>query len=77
MFLICPLSVVFCPFYVVTLNAASVEPMMQAQWEERLAYYVRTSFDAGITGALGQNMIQYVSKVTTALILFFGAQSVI
>jgi subfamily B ATP-binding cassette protein HlyB/CyaB len=60
-----------------TLKAASVEPMMQAQWEERLASYVRTSFDANVTGALGQNMIQYVSKITTALILFVGAQSVI
>jgi subfamily B ATP-binding cassette protein HlyB/CyaB len=60
-----------------TLKAAAVEPMMQVQWEERLAAYVRTSFDAGVTGALGQNLIQYVSKVTTALILFFGAQSVI
>ena len=29
-----------------TLKAASVEPIMQAQWEERLAAYVRTSFDA-------------------------------
>jgi subfamily B ATP-binding cassette protein HlyB/CyaB len=28
-------------------------------------------------GALGQNMIQYVSKVTTALILFIGANQVI
>ncbi|TPK58874.1 type I secretion system permease/ATPase [Mesorhizobium sp. B2-4-19] len=60
-----------------TLKAASVEPMMQAQWEERLAAYVRTSFDAGITGALGLNLIQYVSKVTTALILLFGAEAVI
>ena len=60
-----------------TLKAASVEPMMQEQWEERLASYVRTSFDAGVTGALGQNLIQYVSKVTTALILLFGAQAVI
>jgi ATP-binding cassette, subfamily B, bacterial HlyB/CyaB len=60
-----------------TLKAAAVEPMMQAQWEERLASYVRTSFDAGVTGALGQNLVQFVSKVTTALILFFGAQSVI
>src|SRR5579872_1963635 len=59
-----------------TLKAASVEPMMQAQWEERLAAYVRTSFNAGVTGAVGQNLIQYVSKVTTALILFVGAQSV-
>jgi ATP-binding cassette, subfamily B, bacterial HlyB/CyaB len=60
-----------------TLKAASVEPMMQAQWEERLAAYVRTSFDAGISGALGQNLIQYVSKITTALILLIGAQLVI
>ena len=50
---------------------------MQVQWEERLASYVRTSFNAGVTGALGQNMIQYVSKVVTALILFVGAQAVI
>jgi ATP-binding cassette, subfamily B, bacterial HlyB/CyaB len=60
-----------------TLKAASVEPIMRAQWEERLASYVRTSFDTSVTGALGQNMIQYVSKITTALILFVGAQSVI
>jgi subfamily B ATP-binding cassette protein HlyB/CyaB len=60
-----------------TLKAASVEPMMQAQWEERLAAYVSTSFNAGILGSLGQNSIQYVSKVSTALILFIGAQSVI
>jgi subfamily B ATP-binding cassette protein HlyB/CyaB len=38
---------------------------------------VRTSFDSGILGAVGQNAIQYVSKVTTALILFIGAESVI
>jgi ATP-binding cassette, subfamily B, bacterial HlyB/CyaB len=50
---------------------------MQSQWEERLAAYVRTSFDAGILGSVGQNSIQYVSKITTALILFIGAQSVI
>ena len=59
-----------------TLKAASVEPMMQAQWEERLAAYVRTSFDVGVLGTLGQNLIQYVSKATTALILFFGAKAV-
>ena len=60
-----------------TLKAASVEPMMQSQWEEKLAAYVRTSFDALMVGSLGQNSIQYVSKVTTGLILFIGAQAVI
>ena len=33
-----------------TLKAAAVEPMMQAQWEERLAAYVRTAFDATMLG---------------------------
>ena len=60
-----------------TLKASGVEPMVQAQWEERLAAYVRTSFDATMLGSLGQNSIQYVSKATSALILFIGAQSVI
>jgi ATP-binding cassette, subfamily B, bacterial HlyB/CyaB len=60
-----------------TLKAASVEPTMQAQWEERLAAYVRTSFDATVSGLVGQNLIQYVSKVTTALVLFLGAKAVI
>ena len=60
-----------------TLKAASVEPVMQAQWEERLAAYVRTSFDAGVLGAIGQNAIQYVSKLTTAIVLFVGAEAVI
>ena len=60
-----------------TLKAASVEPMMQAQWEERLASYVGASFDASVLGSVGQSVIQYISKATTALILFLGAQAVI
>jgi len=60
-----------------TLKASGVEPMTQAQWEERLAAYVRTSFDASMLGSLGQNLVQFVSKATTALVLFLGAQAVI
>lgn len=60
-----------------TLKSASVEPLMQAQWEERLASYVSASFDATVTGSLGQNLIQYVSKAVNALILFLGANDVI
>ncbi len=59
-----------------TIKASGVEPMMQAQWEERLAAYVRTSFDAAMLGAAGQNLIQYTSKATSALILYIGAQQV-
>lgn len=60
-----------------TLKAAAVEPILRSQWEEKLAAYVRTSFDAVILSNIGQNAIQYVSKVTTALILYFGALEVI
>ncbi|SCX36085.1 type I secretion system permease/ATPase [Agrobacterium rosae] len=60
-----------------TVKSAAVEPTMQAQWEEKLAAYVRTSFDATMLSALGQNAVQYVSKLSTAALLLFGAKAVI
>jgi len=60
-----------------TLKAAAVESAMQMQWEEKLAAYVSSSFDANLIGSGGQMAIQYVSKVTTALLLLFGAKAVI
>ena len=60
-----------------TLKAAAVEPMLRTQWEEKLAAYVQTSFQAVMLSSLGQNAIQYVSKATTVLVLFYGAHAVI
>ena len=60
-----------------TVKAGAVEPVMQAQWAERLAAYVKTSFDVTMLGAGGQNAIQYVSKLSTALLLLIGAKAVI
>lgn len=60
-----------------TIKASAVEPAMQVQWEERLAGYVRTAFKATMVSALGQNAIQYVNKLTTALLLLFGALAVL
>lgn len=60
-----------------TLKAAAIEPVLRNEWEEKLAAYVKTSFQAVSLGSLGQNIIQYVSKATTALVIFFGAQAVI
>ncbi|MGE3246811.1 MAG: ABC transporter transmembrane domain-containing protein, partial [Beijerinckiaceae bacterium] len=60
-----------------TIKASAVEPVMQQQWEERLAAYVRTSFNAILLAATGQNTIQYIQKATTALLLLFGAQAVL
>src|SRR5271169_6321925 len=60
-----------------TIKSAAVEPIMRAQWDEKLAAYVHTSFAATLLGARGQNAIQYVSKLTTAALLLFGAKAVI
>ena len=59
-----------------TIKASAVEPLMQTTWEERLAAYVRVSFDSTILASVGQNIIQYVSKASMALVLFFGAGAV-
>lgn len=60
-----------------TLKAAAVEPIIQKQWEMRLAGYVSTSFQAVMLSNLGQVVIQYIGKLTTAMVLLFGAQAVI
>lgn len=57
-----------------TLKAAAVEPQMQRRWETMLAGYVQTGFRAARLNIWGGQAIQFVNKVTTALILFFGAK---
>lgn len=59
-----------------TIKASAVEPIMQASWEDKLAAYVSVSFRGTLIAAVGQNIIQYVSKASTALIVLFGALEV-
>ncbi len=58
---------------IIALPSKTISPT----WEERLAAYVRSSFAATMLAAKGQNVIQYVSKVTNTALLLFGAQAVI
>lgn len=60
-----------------TIKAAAVEPIVAAQWEERLAAYVRSAFAATMVGAKAQNAVQFVSKLSSAALLLFGAKAVI
>ncbi|MGY3581598.1 subfamily B ATP-binding cassette protein HlyB/CyaB [Bradyrhizobium sp. USDA 4341] len=60
-----------------TIKTSAAEPFVRAQWDERLAAYVRSGFGATKLGAGGQSAIQYVSKLSSALLLLFGAQAVI
>jgi subfamily B ATP-binding cassette protein HlyB/CyaB len=60
-----------------TLKAMAVEPQMQRRWEEQLAGYVRASFAVLTLGNWASQAVQLISKVVTALTLYFGAYLVI
>jgi subfamily B ATP-binding cassette protein HlyB/CyaB len=60
-----------------TIKAMAVEPQMQRRWEEQLAAYVTASFNVQTLANIGSQSVQFVSKLTTALILLFGAHAVI
>jgi subfamily B ATP-binding cassette protein HlyB/CyaB len=59
-----------------TLKAMAVEPQMQRRWEEQLAGYVNASFRVQNLGNYASQLIQFVSKIVTAAVLFFGAKAV-
>src|SRR4051794_20975636 len=60
-----------------TLKAMAIEPQMQRRWEEQLAAYVGSSFDVLSLGNWSSQAVQLVSKLVTALTLYFGAHLVI
>jgi subfamily B ATP-binding cassette protein HlyB/CyaB len=60
-----------------TLKSMAVEPQMQRRWEEQLAGYVRAAFNAGNLASQAGQAIQFLNKLTMALILWFGAKLVI
>ncbi|OLP59519.1 peptidase C39 [Xaviernesmea oryzae] len=60
-----------------TLKAMAVEPQMQRRWEEQLAAYVNASFRLLSLGNWASQSVQLVSKLVTAIVLYFGAKAVI
>lgn len=60
-----------------TLKSMAVEPRMQRHWEDKLAGYVQASFKANMLGNIGSQAVQLISKLTTAITLYVGAQLVI
>src|SRR5262245_60490995 len=55
----------------------AVEPQMQRRWEEQLAGYVASSFRVLSLGNTASQVVQLISKIVTAGILYFGAKLVI
>ncbi len=60
-----------------TLKAMAVEPQMQRRWEEQLAAYVTASFRVLSLGNTSSQLVQLVSKLVTAALLYCGAKLVI
>ena len=60
-----------------TLKAMAVEPQMQRRWEEQLAGYVAASFRVISLGNTASQTVQFINKLVTAAILYFGAKLVI
>lgn len=60
-----------------TLKSMAIEPQMQRRWEEQLAGYVAASFRVISLGNTASQCVQFISKVVTAGVLFFGAKLVI
>jgi subfamily B ATP-binding cassette protein HlyB/CyaB len=60
-----------------TLKSMAVEPQMQRRWEEQLAGYVSASFRVSNLGNIASQSVQLISKLATAMTLYFGARLVI
>ena len=60
-----------------TIKAHAVEPQMLNRWNNQLAGYVASSFRASNLANVGSHVVQFISKLTTAAILWFGARGVI
>jgi ATP-binding cassette, subfamily B, bacterial HlyB/CyaB len=60
-----------------TLKAMAVEPQMQRRWEEQLAGYTSSAFSVLSLGNWASQTVQFISKMVTALTLYFGAHLVI
>ncbi|WP_208112130.1 peptidase domain-containing ABC transporter [Zavarzinia compransoris] len=59
-----------------TVKTAAAEPQVQGDWEERLAAFIHTSFKGVVLASIGQNLIQWLTRVTQGLVLFVGAKQV-
>jgi subfamily B ATP-binding cassette protein HlyB/CyaB len=60
-----------------TVKAGAVEPQWQDRWERQLAGYSFASQKVINLGNTGSQLIQLISKLNMAAILYFGAEAVI
>ena len=66
-----------CVTGIETLKAMAVEPQVQRRWEEQLAGYVGASFRVLSLGNTASQVVQLISKIVNAGVLYWGARLVI
>jgi subfamily B ATP-binding cassette protein HlyB/CyaB len=59
-----------------TIKSLALEPQMRKRWENMLASYVTTSFRAQNLGQIASQVASFIQKLTTCLIIWFGARQV-
>ncbi|SHJ99519.1 type I secretion system permease/ATPase [Propionispora hippei] len=59
-----------------TVKSLAIEPQLSHKWEGILANYVKASFDTTILGNMAGNTAQFIQKIATLAILWFGAHLV-
>jgi ATP-binding cassette, subfamily B, bacterial HlyB/CyaB len=60
-----------------TVKSMAIDPQFVRRWENQLAAYVSSSFSVSSLGNVGQQLIQYVGKLVTLILLFLGAKLVV
>lgn len=59
-----------------TAKSLAIEPQLSHKWEEILASYVKASFRTTLLSNLAGNAAQYIQKLSTLAVLWFGARLV-
>ena len=59
-----------------TIKSLALEPQMQKRWENMLAGYVTAGFRAQNLGQMAGQVAGFIQKLTTLLIIWFGAHQV-
>jgi subfamily B ATP-binding cassette protein HlyB/CyaB len=60
-----------------TIKSLSAEPKLWHRWEQQLARYVSTSFDADLIVNLSSHVSQFVNKLVMIALLWLGARQVL
>jgi subfamily B ATP-binding cassette protein HlyB/CyaB len=59
-----------------TLKAAAIEAALRMQWLEKFRSYMQLSLKNDMLGIVAGSWMQYISKLSTAALLFFGSRLV-